>query len=54
MAAQPVQLFGLSTRLQHPSLALPQITQLGKIPISFFLILLDPEILMLLSFWLWK
>lgn len=47
-------LFGFSTRPQHPSLALPQITQLGKIPISFFPILLASEILLLLSFWLWK
>lgn len=50
----PTDLFGLSTRPQHPSLALPRITQLGKIPISFFPILLVSEILLLLSFWLWK
>lgn len=43
-------LFGLSTRPQHPSLTLPQITQLGKPPINFFPILLAPEILLLLSF----
>lgn len=47
-------LFGLPTRPQHPSLTLPQITQLGKSPINFFPILLAPEILLLLSFWLWK
>lgn len=46
-------LFGLS-RLRHPSPALPRITQLGKIPINFFPILLAPEILLQFSFWLWK
>lgn len=38
-------LFGLSTRPQHPSLTLPRITQLGKAPINFSPILSAPEIL---------
>lgn len=47
-------LFGLSARPQHPSPALPWITQLGKIPINFLPILLAPEVHLLFSFWLWK
>lgn len=39
-----LDLFGLSTRPQHPSLMLPQITQLDKIPINFFWIVLVWEI----------